>query len=207
MTINRKFFFDHIREPLFPDGLQQHQVDGIEAILGEWEPAHAADDDRWLAYILATAYHESAHTMQPVRETLASSDAQAVARLDSAWHSGKLSWVSTPYWQPDPSGKSWFGRGLVQITFQKNYAKLGKAIGEPKLGTDPDLALDMGVAIKVMFVGMYQGLFTGRKLSDYFNKAEEDWIEARRIVNGLDRAKPIAGYAKTFYAAISYTTG
>jgi hypothetical protein len=206
MTINRKFFFDHIREALFPDGLEQHQVDGIEAILDAWEPAHAGDDDRWLAYILATAYHESAHTMQPVRETLAHSDAQAVARLDNAWHSGKLSYVKQPYWRPDSAGKSWFGRGLVQITFQKNYAALGKAIGEPNLGTDPDLALEMDVALKIMFTGMYDGLFTGKKLKDYFNKSEEDWVEARRIVNGLDRATLIAGYGKTFYAALSYTT-
>ena len=35
MSINRKFLFDEIRGKLFPDGLQQHQVDGVEAILDE----------------------------------------------------------------------------------------------------------------------------------------------------------------------------
>ena len=60
MTINRDFFFDMVRSNPFPSGLKQHQVDGIEAILDEWEKNHAAEDDRWLAYMLATAYHETA---------------------------------------------------------------------------------------------------------------------------------------------------
>lgn len=205
MSINRKFFFDEIRGKLFPDGLQQHQVEGIEAILDEWEKKYSGNDDRWLAYILATAFHESAHTMQPVRETLAGSDAQASARLENAWDAGKLSWVSKPYWRPDGDGHAWFGRGLVQITFKDNYKKLGAAIGNAKLGTDPSEALKMDVAIDVMFIGMEKGLFTGKKLGDYFDKNEQDWVNARRIVNGLDRAEKIAGYARAFYAAISYT--
>ena len=205
MSINRKFLYDEIRGKLFPDGLQQHQVDGIEAILDEWENKYSGNDDRWLAYILATAYHESAYTMQPVRETLAASDTQASARLENAWDAGKLSWVSKPYWRPDGDGKAWFGRGLVQITFKDNYKKLGTAIGNAKLATDPSEALKMDVAIDIMFVGMEKGLFTGKKLADYFDKNEQDWVNARRIVNGLDRADKIAGHAKAFYAAISYT--
>ena len=205
MGINRKFLYDEIRNKLFPDGLEQHQVDGTEAILDKWEGKHAGDDDRWLAYILATAFHESAHTMQPVRETLASSDSQAVARLDSAWHGGKLSWVSKPYWQPDAKGLSWFGRGLIQITHKSNYQKLATAIGNPKLATDPDEALKMDVAIDIMFTGMMDGLFTGKKLAQYFDKNSDDWVNARRIVNGLDRADKIASYGRAYYAAISYT--
>ncbi|MEP0322600.1 hypothetical protein [Bauldia litoralis] len=54
---------------------------------------------------------------------------------------------------------------------------------------------------------MRDGIFTGHKLADYFNPMEEDWIEARRIINRLDRAEMIAGYGRKFYAAISYTTG
>ena len=51
------------------------------------------------------------------------------------------------------------------------------------------------------------GLFTGKKLPQYFNKTAEDWINARRIVNKLDKAPQIAAYAKRFYGAIGYTTG
>ncbi|MDB5524874.1 MAG: putative chitinase [Rhizobium sp.] len=206
MPINRKFLFNEIREKLFPSGLQQHQVDGIDAILNEWESKSAAKDDRWLAYMLATAYHESARTMQPVRETLANTNDQAIARLDNAWNKGKLSWVSKPYWRKDANGDAWFGRGLVQITHKANYTKLATATGHKGLATDPDEALKMDVALDIMFAGMEQGLFAGKKLSDYFNGAVEDWVNARRIINGLDRADDVASYGRSFYAAISYTT-
>lgn len=204
MSINRDFFFDHIREKLFPNGLNQSQVEGHEAILDAWEKDHAGDDDRWLAYILATAYHESARTMQPVRETLANSDEQAAKRLENAWDAGKLSWVKIPYWRKDADGKYWFGRGLVQITFKANYDKLGKAIGVD-LVADPDRTLKMDVAVKIIFYGMLNGSFTGHKLADYLKGPKADWVNARKIINGLDRADAIAGYGKAYYAALSYT--
>ncbi|MBO9133403.1 hypothetical protein J5289_07625 [Rhizobium sp. B230/85] len=204
MSLNRDFFFDQLREKLYPNGLNMAQVEGHEAVLDAWEKDHAKSDDRWLAYILATAYHESAFTMQPVRETLANPDEQAAARLEAAWDAGKLSWVKTPYWRKDADGKYWFGRGLVQITFKANYRKLGDAIGVD-LVADPDLALDLDVAVQIIFYGMLNGSFTGRKLADYFNKTKSDWVNARRIVNGLDRADTIAGYGKIYYAALSYT--
>ncbi len=204
MSLNRDFFFDQLREKLYPNGLNMAQVEGHEAVLDAWEKDHAKSDDRWLAYILATAYHESAFTMQPVRETLANTDEQAAAKLEAAWDAGKLSWVKTPYWRKDADGKYWFGRGLVQITFKANYRKLGDAIGVD-LVADPDLALDLDVAVQIIFYGMLNGSFTGRKLADYFNKTKSDWVNARRIVNGLDRADTIAGYGKIYYAALSYT--
>ena len=204
MTINRDFFFDLIRGKLFPNGLNHSQIDGHNAILDAWEKHYAGDDDRWLAYILATAYHESAHTMQPVRETLADSDAQAAQKLETAWKAGRMRWVHDPYWRQDPNGDRWFGRGLVQLTFKANYQRLGHAIGV-NLVANPSLALTMNVAIEVIFYGMLNGSFTGHRLGDYFNKTTSDWLNARKIINGLDRAGAIAGYAKAYYAALSCT--
>ena len=66
--INRKFFFNHCREVLFTGRLTPAQVDGMSFILDVWEANHASKDDRWLAYALATAFHETAFTMQPIRE-------------------------------------------------------------------------------------------------------------------------------------------
>ena len=54
---------------------------------------------------------------------------------------------------------------------------------------------------------MTKGIFTGKKFADYFSPQKEDWVNARRIVNGLDKANSIADYGKRYYAAISYTTG
>ncbi len=202
--INREFFFEHLHDKLYPRGLNDAQVEGHDAVLDEWEQDHSAEDDRWLAYILATGYHETARTMQPVRETLANSDAEAASRLDRAWASGKLPWVREPYWRKDADGKYWYGRGLVQLTFKRNYATLGRDIGVDLVG-DPSLALDMAVAVKILFYGMIHGEFTGKALGAYFDRSKEDWLNARRIVNGLDRASDIAGYAKSYYASISYT--
>lgn len=73
--------------------------------------------------------------------------------------------------------------------------------------SDPSLALDPAIAGKILFAGMETGLFTGKKFGDFFSKTKEDWINARRIINGLDRAPQIADYGRKFYSAISYTTG
>ena len=68
MPINRAFFFDHVRATRFTGKMTNAQVDGLAFILDEWEAHHASQDDRWLAYALGTAYHETAFTMQPVTE-------------------------------------------------------------------------------------------------------------------------------------------
>jgi glycosyl hydrolase family 19 (putative chitinase) len=205
MAINRRFFFDHLHEKLYPVGLHQSQVDGHEAVLNAWETGAVAGDDRWLAYMLGTAYHETAKTLQPVRETLAANDKQAAARLEDAWQKGHLPWVTNPYWHPDSEGKYWFGRGLVQLTHKTNYRKLGDLIHEDLL-TDPGNALDMSIAIKVMFEGMAAGSFTGKKLSDYFSSTVEDWRGARRIINGTESNVLVADNARSYYAALSHTS-
>jgi predicted chitinase len=205
MTINRKFFFSQVREHLFGGRMTVPQVGGMTAILDHWENGYAAKDDRWLAYMLATVFHETGRRMQPVRETYADSDEQAISRLDAAFRNGRLPWVSAPYWNKDANGQSWYGRGLVQITHRANYVKLGNAIGV-NLTANPDRTLDMDVSVKIMFVGMEKGLFTAKKLADYFHPEREDWRQARRIINGLDKAELIAGYGRLFYAAISHTT-
>ena len=70
----------------------------------------------------------------------------------------------------------------------------------------PELALEPAVATQILFVGMREGRFTGKRLRDYFSAEKEDWVNARRIVNGLDRANLISSYGRAYYAAISYTT-
>lgn len=70
---SRARFFAAVR-PLHGGRLTQGHVDGYTLILDEYARRQWADD-RWLAYVLATTYHETARTMQPVRETLAASDA------------------------------------------------------------------------------------------------------------------------------------
>ncbi|MGX5665607.1 hypothetical protein ACWKW9_06485 [Rhizobium daejeonense] len=203
--INRGFFYDRVRMSLFNGRIQPPQMQGMEAIIDHWEATSPGNDDRWLAYMLATAFHETARTMQPVRETLAATDAKAIAILDRAFARGQLPWVSNPYWRPDAQGKSWLGRGLVQLTHKTNYAKMSPLVGAD-LVADPAKAMQMDVAVRIMFIGMEKGSFTGARLDQFFNPGREDWVNARKIINRLDRALQIADYGRAFYGAISYTT-
>lgn len=197
----RKDFFDAVRVSVFGGRLSPGQVAGTEAILDAWDRRTGQSDPRWLAYMLATTFHETAATMQPVRETLASSDAAAVARLESAWARGHLGSVTTPYWRADGDGKSWFGRGLVQLTHKANYVAMSCETGID-LVADPGRAMEPEVAVTILFAGMEKGLFTGRRLADYFAGGRSDWINARRIINGLDRAAEVGALGRSFLAAI-----
>lgn len=199
--IDRKRFFAAIRKPLFGGRLTPTQVEGLSAILDHWEQALPDGDRRWLAYMLATAHHETGRTMQPVRETLADCDATAIARLDAAFARGQLRWVSKPYWRPDEQGRSWLGRGFVQLTHKRNYRTMGEMIDVDLLG-DPDKAMGMEVALAILFAGMTGGAFTGRKLADYFSDSVEDWRSARKIINGLECADTVANYGRLYCAAI-----
>ncbi|RFB97083.1 hypothetical protein B5K08_06775 [Rhizobium leguminosarum bv. trifolii] len=199
--MDRSFFFDAVRGDLFKGEMTHPQVVGITAILDAWDERFSQADRRWLAYILATAYHETAYTMQPVRETLAQSDARAVEILETAFAAGRLSWVKTPYWRPDEDGRSWLGRGLVQLTHKRNYEAMSVLTGID-LVADPDRAMEMDAAVTILIDGMLQGSFTGHKLADHLNAASEDWVNARRIVNGTDRAEKLSAYAMAFHAAM-----
>jgi len=192
---NQTTFFSYIRRAPFGGRLTQSQIDGINIILEQWE-YYKLIDRRWLANILAEIFHETGGRMQPVRETFATSDAQAKNRLEAAWKAGKLSSVKLPYWRD-----GWFGRGDIQITHEDNYDRLGKRLGVDLVG-NPSLAMDPVISARIAIVGMAEGLFTGKKLSDYFNEKVDDAEGARRIVNGTDKAKLIAGYHKNFLDAI-----
>ena len=199
--IDRRFFFDTVLEALFKGTLSAPQVEGMTAILNFWEERMADADARWLAYILATAFHETAYTMQPVRETLATNDARAVEILENAFASGKLSWVKTPYWRPDEDGKSWLGRGLVQLTHKRNYEAMSLLTGIDLVAA-PDKAMEMGTAVKILVEGMIAGSFTKHRLADHLNGEKDDWVNARRIVNGTDRAEKLGDYGRLFDAAL-----
>lgn len=178
MTIDRKKFFEHVRFDPFHD-FNQKQVDGIDAILNEWEKKFPSGDKRWLAYMLATAWWETAHTMQPIREY------------------GKG--AGHPYGKPI-NGKVYYGRGYVQLTWIGNYQKLGKLLNVDLVG-NPDKALDPDIAARIMFEGMTKGLFTGKRLAEYFG-GHSDWTNARKIINGLDHAVTIGGVAQHMYTGL-----
>jgi putative chitinase len=201
--INRNFFFNRVRLHLFGGSLRGSQVEGVTGILDEWERSHSSKDDRWLAYMLATAHHETDRTIKPIKEyggvsyyTKMYDPAPKCTRPALARSMGN----TTP-----GDGPRYCGRGFVQLTWKNNYAAMSAVTGVD-LVKDPDRTMELPVATKVLFHGMMNGSFTGKKLANYFNKTTEDWKNARRIINDLDKATAIAEYAKAYYSAISHTT-
>lgn len=176
---NAALFFDAVRKVAGPLG--QVQVDIINAIL----EAMAGKPASWVAYVLATAWHEA--MFRPIEEI------------------GKGR--GRPYGKPGKYGQSQHGRGLVQLTWDANYEWADKALGlQGALLADFDLALRPDIAVKILVRGMEEGAFTGKSLSDYLPgiaDTQQQFINARRIVNGTDRASTIAGYAMNFQAGLN----
>lgn len=186
--MDRAKFFDCVREDLFGGAMSAGQVKGCEAILDAFEQHAPGSDPRWIAYPLATAYHETARTMQAIREI----------------GGGR----GRSYGKPaGPYGQVYYGRGLVQLTWLRNYADATKrlpvhGVRKVDLVKNPDAALEPDIAAAILVFGMVEGWFTGRKLGDYFRGTRSDWVDARAIINGKDRAALIAGYGLHFYHAI-----
>jgi len=169
-------FFVKYREDF--GSITDGQVGGLNKLLDSAASDGSLADVRWLAYMLATVYHETARTFLPIEEI------------------GKGR--GRPYGTPDPTtGQIYYGRGFVQLTWKRNYQRFGELLGLDLLD-NPRLALDESTAYKIMSVGMIKGLFTGKKLSDYINSQKRDYVNARRIINALDKAELIAGYAENF---------
>ena len=194
MPYDRKFFFDGVRANLFGGTLNQSQVDGMNYLLEVWEWGFEAnnpnDGTMWLAYALATFFHETAQTMQPIEEY------------------GKGSGMS--YGKPaGPYGQCYYGRGHVQLTWEDNY-KNGQQYCMDRYGKDvniyPDASgmLDPETSALISYDGMVYGWFTGVGLPKYLSKSKgiEDPVNARRIVNGTDCAQQIAGYYWKFKSAL-----
>src|SRR5262245_7738176 len=151
-------------------------------------------DGRHAAYALATAYHETGIPR----------DGQIVRFAPVAEFGAK------PYfnkYEPKTKigkglgnkkagdGYLFRGRGYVQITGRANYKNFSEIVCVD-LVEDPDKALDPAVAYIILREGMIKGYFTSRKLADYIRSEACDYINARRIINGLDKAEQIARVAR-----------
>jgi len=133
------------------------------------------------AYVLATVEWETRGTFEPVREAPSKSE---------EWRRQNLR-----YWP-------YYGRGYIQLTWKANYEKYGKILGLD-LVNDPDLALDPEVARFILVHGFKNGTFTGRRLEEFVNPSKTDFINARRCVNALNRAKTIAQLARKWLTRLT----
>lgn len=94
-------------------------------------------------------------------------------------------------------GYNYRGRGYVQVTWKNNYQTIGQQTGVD-LVNYPDGALEPGIASWATVYCMENGIFSGKKLSNYIDDGHQDYFNARRIINGTDEAEKIAGYARRF---------
>lgn len=211
--LERALFFTAVRGSLFGGKLTERQVQGMDAML-DAIPAGLPLDH--VAYCFATAFHETGATMQPVIENLRYKSA---ARIREVWPSRFPSNAAAQAYVGEPEmlankvygtrmgnlggndGWVYRGRGFVQITGRDNYNRAGKALGVDLL-TFPELAQEPETAAAILYCGMVNGWFTGKRLADYFKPGLTDAYNARRIINGLDRAAEIAGYYRAFAAAL-----
>ena len=190
MRIDHTTFFNGYRAAY--GRLSQATVSGLELLGRNMEADPDLKNIQWAAYMLATVKHECADTWQPIVERGARA---YFDKYETGTALGRRLGNSEP-------GDGWRfrGRGYVQITGRANYARMTQALGlgpEADLVADPEQALRPAIAYRIMSVGMRKGLFTGKKLGDYLNSQGTDYVNARRIINGLDQAATIAGYART----------
>lgn len=178
-------FYSHVKSKL--GVLKKEVVEGFEAVLNAIKGAPLSHQ----AYMLATAWHEVNGTMQPVREAY---------------------WLSEDYRKKNFRYYPYYGRGYTQITWESNYkvadSELTK-VGLLKKGDllkDLDLALRPDIAAFIMRRGMDEGWFTGKKLSTYLPRqgvaTRQQYIAARKIINGTDKADLIEDYAQVFEKAL-----
>lgn len=128
------------------------------------------------AYVLATSFWETAHTMRPVVEAY---------WLSENWRKNNLRYYP------------WYGRGFVQLTWKANYERAARELGVP-FDQNPGLALDPVNAAKVAVTGMREGWFTRRDLNDFIDLQHSDFYHARQIINGMDKAQQIADIAEHY---------
>lgn len=192
--MNRDKFFLAVRmDPvLFGGNMAQSAVQNINLFIDEF----LRRADMLLtafAAVLATARLEVGANMNPVREGFKKTDAEAQAYVKRNF----------PHYSKVYNGLMYYGRGYVQLTWLSNYQKFRAEI-LAKFGVDivtsPDMVLRPDIAIYIIFEGMIRGIFTGKKLANYFTATVTNWI-FRPIVNGMDKASLHANVAQRFHAA------
>jgi putative chitinase len=194
---NPQAFFNALRSGLLGPTLTADEVSGCNAILGAMDGTPLA----WTAYALATAYHETASTMQPIKEYGGETYFTRLYDITGARPQKALAMENTCA----GDGPKYCGRGYVQLTWKRNYRIAGQKCGVD-LVANPELAKRPDIAAKVMREGMTEGWFTGKKFSDYLpahgRATTGQYARARFIINGSDKAQRIAEHAKKFEAAL-----
>lgn len=194
---NPKAFFDKLRAGLMAPTIDNDELTGSNAILEAMQGLPIA----WCAYALATAWHETAHSLQPIKEF--GGNNYFFRRYDIQGQNPRLARQLGNTQAGD--GVKFAGRGYVQLTGRTNYQRAATKLGVD-LVNDPDLAINADIAALILRHGMREGWFTGKSFQSYLPAAglatAAQFQAARRIINGVDKAALIANYAVEFQKAL-----
>lgn len=133
-----------------------------------------------IAYVLATAEHESA-SFQTLEEFASGEQYEGRKSLGNN--------------QPG-DGPRFKGRGYVQLTGRNNYTAYARRSGIRLVSVPYVLMNWASLSVYVIVDGMMRGAYTGRRLDEFVNAGKQDFRNARRVVNGLDAADKIARQAR-----------
>ncbi len=181
--------------------LNQGQVDGINAIMSAINKYKIANPC-YVAYIFATAWHETAHTMQPIEEY-----GKGKKRKYGQWVKNSNGFeycydMGKCYLKKDYP-HLYYGRGYVQLTWLANYFKATEEL-QIDFVMSPENALKSEYASKILVMGMLQGWFTGLALDDcIYGGSFNQFMKARKIINGNDKKRLIANHAMNFLDCLS----
>ena len=200
--MNKAAFYKTVRDRL--GSLDQSQVNGFETLLAALDGAPLSHR----AYMLATAWHETDATMQPIKEK--GGEAYFIRLYDVAGDRPKTCIAYGNTCAGD--GPRHCGRGYVMLTWKDNYARADAELAEAglikrgELLANPDLAMRPDIAAFIMVRGMAEGWFSGKKLSTYLPArgvaTRAQYVQARRIINGTDKAELVEDYAQVFERAL-----
>ena len=151
--------------------------DGLAQAVRELCSALYVANPKIWAYLMATAEHETANSFYPVEEAFYIRDERARKR-----------YLESKKYYP------YYGRGLVQLTWDFNYKKYSEILSID-LVNQPEIVLEPSISLFIFVHGMCSGAFTGRSIGRYINSHGTDYINARRVVNGTDKALDIAKLA------------
>ena len=180
--------------------LSQEAVDNINLIVETCEKYNLSYPQS--AYVLATTLWETARTFKPIEEY-----GKGKNRKYGTWYTDSK---GVKYGIAGSGGDIYlysdypylyYGRGFCQLTHWVNYKFAGEQLGIDLIN-NPDLALQPKYASEILIKGSINGWFTSKKLSDYINDKKKDYINARRVINGTDKAQLIANYAVVFEKAL-----
>jgi hypothetical protein len=188
--------------------LSKESEDGLNTLLREIEGDQNFTEPAEIAYVLATVWHETWQAkrnirFQPCIEYYGGSkqDEYFEERYGCDTKKGKELGNTEK-----GDGARYRGRGYVMITGKDNYRRISKRMGDGDFLISPNCSSYAAVnpyAYKILSIGMREGLFTGKKLSDYREKGGGyDFVKARAIVNGRDKAELIAGHARQIYSIL-----